>query len=136
MGLHAPAAHSLRHRMRSARTRVVQRAAHTRYHTAIEPQAMKIGSSGYASVLMDSAAARVEAHYDGLASRYDSSIAVCERMLLEDGRQWAASRAYGNTLEIGIGTGRNLAYFPPDVTLTGVDVSEQMLSRARLRAQA
>jgi ubiquinone/menaquinone biosynthesis C-methylase UbiE len=94
------------------------------------------GRVAYASVLMDSAGARIEAYYDSLASRYDSSIAFCERMLLEDGRQWAASRAYGNTLEIGIGTGRNLAYYPRDVTLTGVDVSQQMLSKARLRAQA
>lgn len=90
----------------------------------------------YASVQVDSSSARIEAYYDDLASRYDSSISFFERMLLEDGRQWAVSRACGKTLEIGIGTGRNLAYYPRDVTLTGVDVSQQMLSIANARAQA
>src|SRR5215831_11162640 len=85
---------------------------------------------------MDSASARIEAYYDSLAGRYDASIAFFERVLLEDGRQWAASRAFGDTLEIGIGTGRNLAYYPPDVRLIGVDVSEEMLSHARVRAAA
>jgi ubiquinone/menaquinone biosynthesis C-methylase UbiE len=85
---------------------------------------------------MDSSSARIAAFYDRLASRYDASMGLCERVLLDDGRDWAASRARGDTLEIGIGTGRNLGYYSPDVRLVGVDVSQQMLSLARARAQA
>jgi ubiquinone/menaquinone biosynthesis C-methylase UbiE len=43
-------------------------------------------------------------------------------------------RASGKTLEIGMGTGRNLSLYPPDVDLHGVDISERMVSRARKRA--
>ena len=37
-------------------------------------------------------------------------------------------------LEVAIGTGLNLVAYPPDVTLTGLDLSEDMLSIARIRA--
>ena len=90
----------------------------------------------YAALLMDRRSARVGAHYDRLAGRYDTSMAWFERVFVEDGRQWAAARALGETLEIGIGTGRNLEYYPPEVRLTGVDVSQGMLAVARARASA
>jgi ubiquinone/menaquinone biosynthesis C-methylase UbiE len=79
--------------------------------------------------------ARVRAYYDQLAARYDSSIRLFERLLLEDGRTWAASRARGDTLEIGIGTGRNLEFYPAGTRLLGIDVSPAMLAIARRRAR-
>ena len=56
------------------------------------------------------------------------------RMLFGDARAWVASRAVGDTLEIGIGTGLTLPYYPPGVRLTGIDISPVMLAAARLRA--
>jgi len=53
---------------------------------------------------------------------------------VREGRRWAASQATGNTLEIALGTGRNLPYYPVGVKLTGVELSDQMLDRARQRA--
>ena len=42
----------------------------------------------------------------------------------------------GNVLEAGVGTGRNLAHYPPHVEhLTALDFSPAMLQRARRRAQ-
>ena len=41
----------------------------------------------------------------------------------------------GNVLEAGVGTGRNLQYYHPSVNLTGIDLSEQMLKRAKKRGQ-
>jgi ubiquinone/menaquinone biosynthesis C-methylase UbiE len=49
-------------------------------------------------------------------------------------RTRVVGRASGNTLEIGIGTGRNLPLYPLDVKLRGIDISRRMLSRARARA--
>jgi len=54
--------------------------------------------------------------------------------MLGDGRQWVGSRARGDVLEIGVGTGRNLAEYPAEVRLTGIDLSPEMLRRARARA--
>lgn len=38
-------------------------------------------------------------------------------------------------LELAAGTSRNLPYYPVDVTLTGIELSEQMLAIARNRAR-
>jgi SAM-dependent methyltransferase len=57
-------------------------------------------------------------------------------LLFGDARRWLASRARGDTLEIGIGTGLTLPHYPPDVRLTGLDVSPGMLAAARRLATA
>ena len=56
--------------------------------------------------------------------------------LLGNGRRRVCSPARGRTLELGVGTGLNFAYYPPEVQLTGIDVSPAMLHLARNRAQA
>jgi ubiquinone/menaquinone biosynthesis C-methylase UbiE len=37
-------------------------------------------------------------------------------------------------LEVGVGTGKNLPYYPPNVKVTAIDLSNRMLERARKRA--
>ena len=39
----------------------------------------------------------------------------------------------GNILDVGVGTGRNMDYYPPGATVTGLDVSPAMLARAEHR---
>jgi ubiquinone/menaquinone biosynthesis C-methylase UbiE len=77
---------------------------------------------------------RVRAYYDREAPRYDASVGLFERWVLKDGRAWAASHAAGDVLEIGIGTGRNLQYYPPGVHLVAIEMSPAMLTIARERA--
>jgi ubiquinone/menaquinone biosynthesis C-methylase UbiE len=79
---------------------------------------------------------RVRAIYDHMAPKYDRNVRFCEWVLgLDRGRRWIASRAEGGVLEIGIGTGRNLAYYPAKHTkLTGIDLAPAMLQIARKRA--
>jgi ubiquinone/menaquinone biosynthesis C-methylase UbiE len=57
-----------------------------------------------------------------------------ERTLIGGGREWIGERARGSVLEVAIGTGRNLPHYPPDVTVTGIDVSPAMVAIARDRA--
>jgi phosphatidylethanolamine/phosphatidyl-N-methylethanolamine N-methyltransferase len=38
-------------------------------------------------------------------------------------------------LEVGVGTGLSLPLYPPDVRVTGIDVSGEMLAKARARVQ-
>lgn len=73
-------------------------------------------------------------HWDRMAPRYDARTAVIERRVLAESRRWVCSRARGVTLELAIGTGANLPYYPPDVALTGIDWSDAMLAVAREHA--
>jgi ubiquinone/menaquinone biosynthesis C-methylase UbiE len=57
-----------------------------------------------------------------------------DRFMLGRGRSRMCSRARGRTLEVAVGTGANLSYYPPDVTLTAVDLSPAMLAYAEQRA--
>ena len=60
---------------------------------------------------------------------------IYDRLVLGDGRRRLCSRARAQTLELAIGTGRNLAFYPPNVSLTGIDLSPGMLAIAQRRAQ-
>ena len=51
-----------------------------------------------------------------------------------DGRHWVCSQATGDVLEVAIGTGRNLPFYPEGIRLTGTDFSPAMLELARRQA--
>lgn len=77
---------------------------------------------------------RVRRLMDKTAPRYDRQMGFWERVLFGGGREWACSRVEGEVLEVAIGTGRNLPYYPAGLRLTGVELSEEMLAIARERA--
>lgn len=79
---------------------------------------------------------RVRRHYDAVAGRYDRRIALAEALLFGDGRRWVCAQARGAVLEVAVGTGRNLPFYPDDVRLTGIELSPAMLVIARRRARA
>jgi SAM-dependent methyltransferase len=81
----------------------------------------------------DPAGAR--AFYRQYAPRYDQQAAWYDRVLLGDGRAWAGAQSRGAVLEVAIGTGRNLPYYPSDRRLTGIDLTPAMLTLARDRAR-
>ena len=78
---------------------------------------------------------RVRRHYDRRAEDYDRLIAPFERLLFGAGREWVCSRARGEVLEIAIGTGRNLPFYPRGVRLTGIELSPKMLAFAHRRVR-
>jgi ubiquinone/menaquinone biosynthesis C-methylase UbiE len=57
-----------------------------------------------------------------------------DRHLFGDSRPWACGRVVGEVLEVAVGTGRNLPFYPDGTRLTGVDWSPAMLAIARRRA--
>jgi ubiquinone/menaquinone biosynthesis C-methylase UbiE len=74
------------------------------------------------------------AYWDKQAGRYDRAMDFWDRKLFGDSRPWVCGRAVGDVLEVAVGTGRNLPFFPERVRLTGVDWSPAMLGIARERA--
>ncbi|MBB5874375.1 ubiquinone/menaquinone biosynthesis C-methylase UbiE [Allocatelliglobosispora scoriae] len=78
--------------------------------------------------------AKAKRVWDSVAPRYDSSIGFLERIQFAGGREWVCSRATGDVLEVAVGTGRNLPFYPTDVRLTGIELSPAMLDIARRRA--
>jgi ubiquinone/menaquinone biosynthesis C-methylase UbiE len=77
---------------------------------------------------------RVRKIWAEFAPKYDRQIAFFERFLFPGMREWACSRASGDVLELGVGTGRNLRHYRPEVRLTGIDLSPEALEIARRRA--
>jgi ubiquinone/menaquinone biosynthesis C-methylase UbiE len=73
-------------------------------------------------------------YWDKHASRYDRDMDFWDRHLFGASRPWACGRAVGDVLEVAIGTGRNLPYYPDGVRLSGIDLSARMLGIARTRA--
>lgn len=72
--------------------------------------------------------------WDRYAPSYDRQIAFFERLQFRGGREWLGARVRGRVLEVAIGTGRNLPFYPADTRVTGVDLSPEMLAIARKRA--
>ena len=79
--------------------------------------------------------ARIRAIYERTADRYDRTSGDGGRVI-GDGRAWLASQARGETLEVGVGTGRTLRWYPNAVRLTGIELSDAMLRIAVARVSA
>jgi ubiquinone/menaquinone biosynthesis C-methylase UbiE len=73
--------------------------------------------------------------YDRIARGYDLVEAPMDLLGGKRRRERVIGRAAGNTLEVGIGTGRNVGLYATGVALTGIDISERMLRRGRMRAR-
>jgi ubiquinone/menaquinone biosynthesis C-methylase UbiE len=74
--------------------------------------------------------------YGRIAGIYDLSEAPVEQLFYASWRKrlWAGVKG-PEVLEVGVGTGKNMPYYPDDVHVTAVDLSERMLSKARERAR-
>jgi ubiquinone/menaquinone biosynthesis C-methylase UbiE len=75
-------------------------------------------------------------YYDTNAGIYDRWMVSYDRFMLGDARGRIFGLARGRTLELAVGTGLNLAHYPSDVDLAGIDYSPEMVDRARQRARA
>ncbi len=69
------------------------------------------------------------------AGLYDLGMRVADRVGIRRARARAVSGAVGDVLEIGIGTGLNLAAYPAAATLCAIDPSRSALAVAERRAR-
>ncbi len=74
--------------------------------------------------------------YNRIAPVYDLMEAFVERRRFRVWRRLLWSQVQpGRILEVGVGTGKNMPYYPPKGQVTAIDLSERMLERAKERAQ-
>ncbi|HXV84719.1 MAG TPA: methyltransferase domain-containing protein [Candidatus Binatia bacterium] len=72
--------------------------------------------------------------YDQFAHWYDWVEGIPDLLGVRQLRRRLLRRASGKVLEVAVGTGKNLYYYPGNCRISAVDVSGEMLSVARKRA--
>jgi len=72
--------------------------------------------------------------YDRFARWFDWVEGVPDLLGVRKLRRRLLQRASGRVLEVAIGTGKNLRYYPASCRISAVDVSREMLNVARTRA--
>jgi len=84
----------------------------------------------------DKATIQTQSRYNRIAPVYDLMEGIIERFAFRRWRERLWSQVDGNrVLEVGVGTGKNVSYYPSGVQVTAVDLSEKMLERAQRRVQ-
>ncbi|MDD3248238.1 MAG: methyltransferase domain-containing protein [Methanosarcina sp.] len=73
--------------------------------------------------------------YDRLSSIYDLMEWPMEFLFYSRWRKEVLSGLKGRVLEVGVGTGKKLKYYPPDCLVIGIDNSGGMLEKARKKAE-
>ena len=72
--------------------------------------------------------------YQRMAPLYDRMEALAERRYQPWRNQLWAKIHGPKILEVGVGTGKNMPYYPRGMQITGIDLTPGMLERARKRA--
>lgn len=78
----------------------------------------------------------VARRYDRMAPLYDIYNAPMEWMGTHRRRRRLIAQIRGRVLEAGVGTGKNIPFYPEGIEVTGIDVSMRMLVRAEARARS
>jgi len=76
----------------------------------------------------------ISAKYDRFARWYEWLEGIPNLLGLSKLRPMLLRRASGKVLEVAVGTGRNLPYYPRDCRIIALDLSREMLNVARNRA--
>lgn len=77
---------------------------------------------------------KIRNRYDRVSRVYDLFEQPIEMMALRRYRKDIMKELKGKVLEVGIGTGKNIPYYPDNIDITAIDFSSKMLERARIKA--
>jgi len=77
---------------------------------------------------------KIRRRYNRIAKFYDIFEQPMEIMVMKNWRKEVMQDLRGNILEVGVGTGKNIEYYPEGANITAIDFSEKMLAKARDRA--
>lgn len=83
---------------------------------------------------LDKNSKKISQKYDRNANMYDIFEAPMDRMVLARWRSEIMQELQGKVLEVGVGTGKNIDYYPDGLDITAIDFSEKMLEKAKERA--
>lgn len=76
---------------------------------------------------------QIKHRYDRVAKWYDLLDKPMEQTMFSKWREPLVEKSSGKTLEVGVGTGKNIPYYPKDIDLTAIDFSPAMLAKAKER---
>ena len=80
-------------------------------------------------------ASRQQQGHRWFAAMYDRVVGTCERRWGKRVRPRVMGEAQGRVLEIGVGTGASLPYYPAEAQVVGTEPDPYMLERARTRLE-
>jgi ubiquinone/menaquinone biosynthesis C-methylase UbiE len=80
------------------------------------------------------ATALTKARYNRIAGIYDALEHLMERRAKAWRQHLWSKVPPGKILEVGVGTGKNMPYYPQGAEICGIDLSDGMLAQARARA--
>ncbi len=80
-------------------------------------------------------ATEIRDKYENFARWYDPGVWLSEVLVVRRLRRKLLKQARGHVLEVAVGTGANLEYYPRGIRLTAIDISPSMLERAQQKAK-
>jgi ubiquinone/menaquinone biosynthesis C-methylase UbiE len=85
---------------------------------------------------MNKKSQKIKNRYNRISKVYDLLEKPMEAMSMSKWRRVLIRKVEGKkVLEVGVGTGKNLLYYPADIDVTGIDFSKDMLKKARARVK-
>lgn len=73
---------------------------------------------------------KIKKRYNRVSGIYDLMEAPMEKFAAK-WREDITKEVYGKVLEVGVGTGKNIPYYPEDIEIVAIDFSQEMLARAK-----
>lgn len=80
---------------------------------------------------MDKQTKKIMNRYNRVSYIYDIFESPMELMAMKKYRQEIMNDLRGKVLEVGVGTGRNIEFYPKDLDITAIDFSDHMLKKAK-----